>query len=152
MAAPAEGRSVLAELRELLAKAAPASELQILRYNYGGGRIYTYGDTTAYRRLVADIYYEGDRELDWALRNHAEALVEVTEAAEEWRVARDRTNACRDEFGWDEEGYAACAQYQEAEDTAAEKIIEALAGLHGGVGDEGATYEPREERNAEHVS
>lgn len=55
------------------------------------------------------------------------ALVEAVEAAHLWARARDRTNTCHDEFDWTDEGYAACAEWQNAEDDAAERLTERVA-------------------------
>lgn len=56
-----------------------------------------------------------------------ETAREVVEAAHKWDKARERTNACHDEFGWGQEGYGACAEYQDVEDTAAEALVAALS-------------------------
>jgi hypothetical protein len=56
-------------------------------------------------------------------------LEHAAAAARKWAKAWERTAECRDEFGWDKTGAHACAEWQEAEDTAALALRDALARL-----------------------
>ncbi len=63
------------------------------------------------------------------LRNMGADLAHVARAAQKWQAAYEATGRCRDEFGWGEDGASACAQWQEAENEAADTLMAALAAL-----------------------
>lgn len=66
------------ELRELEAKATPLPH-HIDRYEHGGGRVSVLDDGV--RHLVADYFYEADRELHIALRSNASWLLDLAASA-----------------------------------------------------------------------
>ncbi len=81
----------LGELRELLAKATPVVEADLMRYEHGGGRLAILRD--GQRTLVADFYGDGeDRELFMAMRVSLPSLLDRIEALEqaeaEWTIER----------------------------------------------------------------
>jgi len=56
---------------------ATPTPLDVIRYEHGGGRLYKEEP----RKLVADFFYEEDRELFIYMRNSLPALIAVAEAA-----------------------------------------------------------------------
>jgi hypothetical protein len=61
------------------------------------------------------------------LRDAGKAPSDLRRAGGRWALARGRTAACRDEFGWGPEGDEACAEYADHEDAAAQNLIDTLA-------------------------
>lgn len=60
-------------------------------------------------------------------RDECLLLVDIAEAAQAWKNARDRAIECHDEFGVDR--YVACGEWQDAEDAAADALAAALSRL-----------------------
>ena len=72
---------LIARLEALDKAATPASEVEVNRYDHGGGRAFSRIGGEA-RNLVADFYSEADRECYLAARNELPRLLRLLRAGE----------------------------------------------------------------------
>ena len=101
-AAPLTGAE-LSEMRERCKAATPFTNNDVMRYEHGGGRIWLQEDGDG-RKLVADLYHEGDREF------FAHARTDIPRLLDELERTREALRKCASHLEWTadtEEAFAA---------------------------------------------